>query len=135
MTETTKSLPTPRKWMLVLTARSPEVRYGFSNNIIVMRDTLDTPMTSRTYSEMNQIQTMRNYLEYTKISDESILFSDDDEWRVYIFEARYNTTTSRQKFIQTAKVCGTDVYMIHAAIALDKNTDNYISLFKSFACE
>lgn len=44
-----------------------------------MRDTLEVPMTSKKYIEMNQIQTTRNYLEYTKISDESVLFSDDDE--------------------------------------------------------
>ena len=91
-------------------------------------------MTSKRYSELNQIQTTRNYLEYTKISDDAILFVGDDESRVTVFEARYNTTTARMKFIQTAKVCGTKVYLIHAAIALDKNPDNYISLFKTFTC-
>lgn len=91
-------------------------------------------MTSKKYSELNQIQTTRNYLEYTKITDDAILFVGDDESRVTVFEARYNTTTARMKFIQTAKVCGTKVYLIHAAIALDKNPDNYIDLFKTFTC-
>lgn len=128
-------LPTPRNGTVVLTAVSPEVRYGFSNNIIILEDLLDTPMTSRKYSEINQIQTTRNYLEYTKLSDEAILFGDDDESRIHAFEARYNTTTSRMKFIQTAKVCGTKVYLIHAAIALDKDTKNYTDLFKTFRCD
>ena len=129
------SLPTPRHGEVVMTAVSPEVRYGFSNNIVIMQDVLDTPMTSRKYSELNQIQTTRNYLEYTKLSDEVILFEDEDESRIYVFEARYNTTTQRMKFIQTAKVCGTRVYLMHAAIALDKDAANYTSLFKSFQCK
>jgi hypothetical protein len=134
-TTPSQTIPTPKNGAVVLTAISPEVRYGFSNNIIIMRDSLDTPVTSRKYSELNQIQTTRNYLEYTKISDDAVLFTDDDESRVTVFEAKYNTTTSRMKFIQTAKVCGTSVYLIHAAIALDKNPDNYISLFKTFECQ
>jgi hypothetical protein len=132
---TTATLPIPRHGTISMTAVSPEVRYGFSNNIIIMQDTLDTPMTSRKYSELNQIQTTRNYLEYTKLSDDVILFGDEDESRVYVFEARYNTTTQRMKFIQTAKVCGTKVYLMHAAIALDKDAANYVSLFKSFQCK
>jgi hypothetical protein len=114
---------------------SPEVRYGFSNNIVIMRDSLNTPVTSKKYSEINQIQTTRNYLEYTKISDAAILFDDDDESRIYTFQARYNTTTPRMQFIQTAKVCGTTVYLMHAAIALDKDAANYVKLFKSFQCK
>ena len=133
--DVTRALPTPRHGSVVMTAVSPEVRYGFSNNIVVMQDVLDTPMTSRKYSELNQIQTTRNYLEYTKLSDDVILFGDEDESRVYVFEARYNTTTGRMKFIQTAKVCGTRVYLMHAAIALDKDAANYTSLFKSFQCK
>ena len=99
-----------------------------------MRDSLDAPLTSKKYSELNQIQTAKNYLEYTKVSDSAILFGDDDESRITIFEAKYNTTTPRMKFIQTAKVCGTTVYLIHATVSLDKNTDNYTNLFKTFRC-
>lgn len=111
------------------------MRYGFSNNIIILEDTLDVPMTSKRYSELNNIQTTRNYLEYTKLSDEALLYSDDDEARIYVFEARYNTTTQRMKFVQTAKVCGTTVYLMHAAIALDKDAGNYVNLLKSFQCK
>lgn len=135
VTTPSQTIPTPKNGTVVLTAISPEVRYGFSNNIIVMKDSLDTPVTSKKYSELNQLQTTRNYLEYTKILDDALLFGDDDESRVSVFEAKYNTTTSRMKFIQTAKVCGTSVYLVHAAIALDKNSDNYIDLFRTFECQ
>ena len=117
-----------------MVAVSPEINYGFSNNIVILEDTLDSMMTSRKYSELNQIQTTQNYLEYKKIKDEAILFGDDDESHITIFEARYNTNTAKLKFIQTAKVCGTKVYLLHAAIALDKDASNYINLFKTFKC-
>lgn len=130
-----KNLPTPKKWTLLLSAISPEIRYWFSSNIIILEDSLNTPVTSKKYSEMNHIQTTKNYLEYTKLWDEPILFQDADESQAYIFEARYNTTTNRIKFIQTAKICGTKIYLLHAAIALDKDAENYIKLFKTFVCQ
>jgi hypothetical protein len=119
-TDSDKSIPEPKNGEIVLKAVSSEIRYGFSNNIIIMRDQLETPMTSKKYSEMNQIQTMKNYYEYSKISDEAILFADDDESRITVFEAKYNATTPKIKFIQTVKVCGTNIYLIHASMALDK---------------
>lgn len=134
-TSVDRPLPLPQNGTVVLTAISPDVQYGFSNNILIMEDMLNVPTTSKRYSELNQLQTTRNYLEYTKISDEPILFADDDTSTVDVFEARYNTTTQRMKFIQTAKVCGTKVYLLHAAISLDKDPTNYISLFRTFRCK
>lgn len=127
-------IPLIRQGTVLLALLSPEVKYGFSHNILVIGDTLTQPVTSKKYSELNNFQTTKNYLEYTKLSDEALLFGDTDESRVYVFEARYNTTTPRMKFIQTAKVCGTKVYLLHAAISLDKEPDNYVDLFRSFQC-
>ncbi len=127
--------PVPHRGNLVLAYVSPEVKYGFSSNILVMNDLLATPVTSKKYSELNYVQTTKNYLEYTKLQDSSITFPDSDESRVYVFEARYNTTTPRMKFIQTAKVCGTSVYLLHFTLSLDKDAENYISLMKTFECK
>lgn len=120
---------------LELALMSPDVRYGFSNNLIIIKDTLNGIITSAKYAELNSIQTKWNYLEYTKIQNDRIIFSDTDESRISVFEAKYNPSTPKLKFIQTAKVCGTSVYMIHFAIALDKSPDAYIALAKTFACE
>ena len=128
-------VPTPRQGEIALSLLSPEVKYGFSNTLLVMKDILKTPVTSKKYSELNHVQTTKNYLEYTKLADDALLFEDSDESRVYTFEARYNATTPRMKFVQTAKVCGTDVYLLHVALSLDKNTKNYIDLFRTFLCK
>ncbi len=100
-----------------------------------MKDTLNGIITSKKYAELSSIQTSKNYLEYTKLQDDLIIFSDSDESRVTVFEAKYNTSTPKLKFIQTAKVCGTQVYLIHFSIALDKSPDAYIALAKTFSCK
>lgn len=127
--------PTPHHGTLSLAYISPEVSYGFSSNVLVMWDILNTPTTSLKYSELNHLQTTKNYLEYTKLQDSIIAFPDADESRVYVFEARYNPTTSRMKFIQTAKVCGSEVYLLHFTLSLDKDTERYINLLKTFQCQ
>lgn len=127
--------PTPHHGSLVTAYISPEVKYGFSSNILVMKDTLSSPVTSKKYSELNHVQTTKNYLEYTKLQQGAITFPDSDEAIVYVFEARYNTTTPRMKFIQTTKVCGTDVYLLHFTLSLDKDAAKYIDLMKTFECK
>lgn len=134
-TNTASLLPNPKTGTLELTLISPDVRYGFSNNLVVMEDSLNGIISSKKYAELNSAQTHRNYLEYTKIQDDPILFSDSDESRVVVFEAKYNPSTPKLKFIQTAKVCGTNVYLIHFSIALDKSPDAYIALAKTFTCK
>lgn len=129
------SLPIPTRGTVILAYISKDVRYGFSNNYIVMSDSLDTPVTSKKYSELNHIQTTKNYLEYTKLQELPFTFTDADESIMYVFEARYNKTTPRMKFIQTAKVCGTRVYLLHASVSLDKVVDKYIELLKTFECK
>lgn len=100
-----------------------------------MKDALNGIISSKKYEELNSVHTSKNYLEYTKLQDDPILFSDSDESRVVVFEAKYNPSTPKLKFIQTAKVCGTNVYLIHFSIALDKSPDAYIALAKTFSCK
>jgi hypothetical protein len=127
--------PSPRSGTLELALISPDTRYGFSNNLVIMRDSLGGIITSSRYAELSSVQSSKNYLEYTKLQDDPIIFSDTDTSRVSVFEAKYNPSTPRLKFIQTAKVCGTSVYLIHFSIALDKSPDAYIALAKTFTCK
>lgn len=128
-------IPLPRHGNIVTAYISPDVKYGFSNNLIIMKDVLGSLVTSAKYSELNNLQTSRNYLEYTKLQDTAFAFSDSEASRLYVFEARYNQTTPKMKFIQTARVCGSSVYLLHVSLSLDKTPDNYISLLKTFQCK
>ena len=130
-----QDIPAPRHGNILLAFVSPEVKYGFSNNLIVMQDSLSSIITSKRYAELNAIQTSKNYLEYTKLQDQEFIFSDKEVSRLYVFEARYNQTSPRMKFVQTARVCGSEVYLLHFSLALDKSPDIYTELLKTFVCK
>lgn len=131
----TNTLAQPHIGEIVLSLVSPDTQYNFSNNLVVMRDTLNGMITSSRYSQLNNIQTSKHYTEYTKLQDDPIIFADSDTSRVYVFEAKYNPNVPRLKFVQTAKVCGTKVYLIHFSLALDRGPDPYIRLAKTFTCQ
>lgn len=100
-----------------------------------MSSDLESPVTSKKYAELNQLQTSRNYLEYTKMEDADITFVDDEVSRVYVFEAKYNSSSPRMKFVQTARVCGTTVYLLHFSLALEKDAALYTPLLRTFQCK
>lgn len=50
---------------VVLSAVSPEKKYNFSDNILVLRDNLDGIISSKQYAVKNNLQTKQKYLEYT----------------------------------------------------------------------
>lgn len=133
MTSSDFSLP----WMgsVIAAYVSPEIKWWYSNSLVILEDSPLRIMTSKRYSELNHIQTTKNYLEYKKIKEREIVFSDNDTSTLYIFEARYNETTPRMRFIQTARVCGNKVYILHFSLSLDKNPDIYSTLFESFTCK
>lgn len=132
---TIDNLPIPAHGSVVMAAISPTTKYNFSNNFIILEDNLLAPASSESYSVTNNQQTVKKYIEYTPVSNEAIIFSDDDHSRVYVFDAKYNSNTPRMRFIQTAKACGTTVYLLHISISLDRNASDYIPLMKTFACK
>jgi hypothetical protein len=129
------TLPTPYYGTLALAYVSSEVKSGYANTLLIMQDRLSAPMSSRKYSELNSLQTYKNYLERTNIEESAILFDDDEESVLSLFEARYNRDTPRLKFMQTARVCGSQVFLIHFSLALDKDPKKYLELIRSFTCK
>lgn len=134
-----KSLPKPKNGTIVAALTSADISNGFANNLLVLKDTLqntnDTGMTSRKYSVVNAALTNGNYKEYAKLSDSTIKFSDNDEGLVTTFEAKYNNDTPKQKFLQAAKICGKDVYLMTIALAYStSDTAKYQDILSSFEC-
>ena len=134
-----KSLPRPKNGTIALAMSSPDISNGFANNLLILKDTLgpdaDPKMTSRKYMVVSQALTSGTYTEYTKLSDDTITWSDQDEGTLQVFEAKYNPETPKQKFIQTAKLCGKDVYLMTIGLALSvTDTKKYTALFESFTC-
>ncbi len=137
---TGKDLPQPKSGSIAGAFTSPDISSGFANNLLVLKDVLgpdaDSSMTSRKYSVVNQALTTGKYIEYTKLSDKKISFPDNDEGLLVQFEAKYNNDTPKQKFLQAAKICGKDIYLLTIGLALStNNTDKYQEIFESFTCK
>lgn len=135
-----KDLPKPKSGIVAWAFTSSEISSGFANNLLILQDTLasntDITMTSRKYAVVNQALTTGEYLEYTKLSDSKVIFEDTDEGLVTIFEARYNKETPKQKFLQTAKICGKQVYLLTIGLNLSNtSTSKYSDIFKTFICK
>lgn len=130
-----ESLPKPYMGDIVLSIRSPQKRYGFSNNLLILKKKLDSTLSSLQYSMMNYRATKGKYIEYEKIDARPINFGDSDTSRVYVYDAKYNQKIQKLRFIETAKMCGTTVYMLHFTIALDRSPEDYIKLLSSFRCK
>jgi hypothetical protein len=132
-------LPKPKNGTVAAAWTSSDISSGFANNMLILKDTLaadaDPKMTSRKYAVINQALTTGSYKEYTKLSDKTLTFSDKDEGLAVVFEAKYNAQTPKQKFIQVAKLCGRDVYLINIGLSLSNDsTDKYMELLSSFTC-
>lgn len=137
-----KSLPIPKNGSIALALTSPDISSGFASNLVVLKDQISVATgsgayTSKKYSIVNYTLTTGKYQEFTKLDEKEIVFPDNDSANLYIFEAKYNSTTPKQKFIQSAKICGNQVYLITVGLgasATAVSTTKYESLVKSFTC-
>jgi len=127
-------IPTIKHGSVVAAYTASGSTKGFRNNLVIIQDSLNGLITSAKYSEINHLQTTRNYLEYTDVAQEIITFSDTDTAPAYTFMARYNDTTPKAQFIQTAKVCGTTVYLIHFSLQAKEKPETYRELLSTFVC-
>jgi len=137
LTWTSWVLPEPKNGEISLAVSSSELKYGFSNNLLILRQNLQKVITSRDFSILNNVWSTKEYLEYLKIEAKTITFADNDKSYLYIFEAKYNTNTPKLKFLQVWKVCSVkNGYLLTIAISTDiKDTSAYEEILKSFRCK
>ena len=133
-------LPKPKNGSIALALTSSDITSGFANNLLVLKDTLaqtaDPTMSSRKYAVINSALTTGNYKAYTKLSDSTFEYADKDEGLITTFEAQYTDSTPKQKFLQTAKLCGKDVYLMTIGLAYSTtDTTKYEAIFKTFECK
>lgn len=130
-----KELPNVNNGKIELALTSTEITAWFANNLVIISEDLQDTTTSMKYSNTNYIRTTWSVQEYVKLNEEEFKFSDDDSSKLYTFEAKYNTQTSKRKFLQTAKICSKKAYLLTIGINLDNTSiSKYESLLKSFAC-
>jgi len=130
-------LPKPKNGEIVLAVSSDELRYGFANNLLVLKQSLNKKVSSDEFSILNNIWANKDYLEYIKLDTKQLIFNDKDKASLYIFEAKYNTSTPKLKFLQVWKVCSDkEAYLITVALSLDiLDTTRYEDMLKTFSCK
>lgn len=120
-----------------LALRSLVNKRGFMNNLIILSDTLETPVTAAEYVSQSMLWASREYLSMQVENDELVTFADDEKSRLVIFRAKYNEVTEERLFFQTARLCGSTVYLITLGLENDtppENYDRYRPILSSFSC-
>lgn len=128
-------LPSHINGQIVVEAVSPDKKYNFSPNLMVISEQLDYAGSSKQYSELNNISTQKKYSEYGFVSSDIFLFDDSDEGKYFVFDAKYNSKTPKLRFIQSAKMCGTTVYFFNVTTGLDADAKKFANIFKTFRCK
>ena len=129
------ALPQIKTGQVELAVSSPDISSGFANNLVVIWQDLLEKTTSKQYSIINYSLSTWEYIEFTKLNEKTISFSDKDESNLYIFEAKYNETTPKREFLQTAKICWSKVYLLTIWIELGTtDTTRYENLITNFIC-
>jgi hypothetical protein len=129
------ALPATTNGSIALALTSTEIVSGYSNNMSIIKEKLTEKMTSKKYSVVNYALTTSAYKDFVKLEEKLLSFADTDESNLYIFEAKYNTNTPKQKFLQTAKICGETVYLMTFGLGLTTgSTKKYEDLIKTFTC-
>lgn len=136
MTDKENILPEPSEGKIELSAQSPEPKWGFTNNILILSDDLKTFTDSSEYSMANNVGARRGYTDYLQLDSKEFVFTDGTTSQLYTFEAKYNLETPKLKFLQTAYVCNPNKgYFLTIAISPSiKLTDKYEILLSTFSC-
>lgn len=138
ITKESNILPNPKTSQIELAVSSEELKYWFSNNLLILSQNLDKKISSIDFSILNNVWSTKEYLEYLKLESKNIDFADWDKSNLYIFEAKYNTTTPKFKYLQVWKVCNKEEqwYLLTIALSTDiKDTSKYEEILKTFKCK
>jgi|GEM_PF-421982 len=128
-------LPKVTNSTVELAATSEDLKFGFSNNILVLSQPIVKDISSTDFSITNNVGSTKEYVEYQKIDAQNMTFADGSESRIFIFEARYSTTTPKFQYLQVGQVCGKVGYLITIALSTDiKDTSQYQEVIKTFTC-
>jgi len=128
-------LPKVTNSTVELAATSEDIKFGFSNNILILSQPLLTDISATDFSITNNVGSTKEYLEYQKIDAQNMTFADATESRIFVFEARYNATTPKFQYLQVGQVCGKKGYLITIALSTDiKDISQYKEVIRTFTC-
>ena len=132
--------PPPRQWELIATFVADKSYAGFKENFTILKETYHTSGSGQTlptqasYLARSVESAKSSYLSHMLIADKKTVFADDTEWITSIFDAQYSDQLPKRRFVQTAKICGDNIYLLTYALSLNSNTDEAFTLLKTAKC-
>lgn len=129
-------LPEPKAWEIVYGVSSVEQREGYLNNIVVLKSE-NTKNESSASLMKNNANFLNSSLDNFKvISEENIVFADQQQGVLLTFSWKYNRNTPEITYLQTARSCDDASYFITLSLAEKlESYDRYAYLLKSFECK
>lgn len=130
-------LPKPSSGEIELAVTSKDINAWFANNLLILSTKLNSFTTSKDFSILNNIWAEKDYINYKKLNSKNIVFADEEESIMYIFEAKYNTDTPKLKFIQTSHICDQNkaFFFTIALLPSVKDTSRYEDMLRTFKCK
>jgi hypothetical protein len=132
-----RSVPSPSQGKVALAVTSSEAVNGFSNNLVILENTLNYETTSKNFSDLNNIGASEEYYSYALENNKEITFSDDEVSSLYSFTAQYSPSTPKLRFLQTGRICEkkNSFFLTIALSANITDTAKYEDILKSFECK
>lgn len=129
-------LPKPRSWELVLALASNTERQWYLNNIVILKTTNTLSESAQSLMKNTEVGLKANLNAYVKIEEKNMNFINWDSGTLLIYDAKYNTSTPKLTYIQTAQSCGDDNYYMTISLSQKpENYDRYEYLLSTFACK
>lgn len=130
-------IPTPRTWQIELIVSSKEVTNDFYNNLYIWSELLEKNMTNNDYFKSVNLDKQKDFFEYNEIENKKIVFADWKQSDLVIFEARYDNSKPKVKYLQTVNICGDNkAYFLTLSVANSiESTKNYEYMLSTFSCK
>lgn len=130
-------IPNPRTWQIELIISSKDSTNDFYNNLTIWSELLEKNLNNSEYFKSVNLEKQKDFFEYKEIENKKIVFADGKESDLSIFEARYDNSTPKAKYLQTVNICGDNkAYFLTMSISNSiESTKNHEYVLSTFSCK
>lgn len=127
--------PIPKTWELALVYKSNNERQWYFNNIVVLK--LEKSKQASSVSLMEEsLQSLQTQIDnFSVISKQTLLSSDEQEWLFLTYRGKYNVSTPELTYVQTARSCSeADYYLTISLNEILDDYERYTQILQTFRC-
>lgn len=131
-----EDLPVPKQWSIELAFKSVSERQWYVNNIIVLSEVSENKKSSISLLKKSLISLKKEIQEFEILSQKEVTFTDESSGEIITYSGRYNSSTPRLVYVQTAMSCEWKDYFITLSLAESlESYDRYEYILETFSCQ